>query len=103
MNLLYGEWPKNYDEVVLVLDQNNEISTSTLYEIGLLPAAEYEEIMEQLNNGETVENQEHSWSYEEICSKEFYLIPECDYYQEQENGTFQNISDDRAGIGRIDR
>ncbi len=100
-DLLYGEWPKNYDEVVLVLDQNNEISTSTLYEIGLLPAAEYEEIMEQLNNGETVENQEHSWSYEEICSKEFYLIPECDYYQEQENGTFQNISDDGQALEEL--
>ena len=34
--LLYGEWANSYDEVVLVLDKNNEISSTALYELGIL-------------------------------------------------------------------
>ncbi len=100
-DLLYGQWPVSYDEVVVVVDENNEISTSALYELGLLPAAEYEQMMEQISAGESVETEEYSWSYEEICSREFYLIPECDYYQKQDDGTFRNISDDEQAMEEL--
>lgn len=100
-DLVYGEWPENYNEIVLVLDQQNEISTSTLYEIGLLPAKEYKDMMEKFNKGETVDNKEHSWSYEDICAQEFYIVPACDYYQETENGIFQDISDDEEAVENL--
>src|SRR5690606_37805901 len=41
--ILYGSWPKEYNELVLVLDKNNEISLSALSELGILPASEYKE------------------------------------------------------------
>ncbi|MDQ9736206.1 hypothetical protein RF031_13905, partial [Acinetobacter baumannii] len=30
-DLLYGDWPQNYDEVMLIVDQNNEVSDLVLY------------------------------------------------------------------------
>ena len=97
-DLVYGTWPESYNEVVLVLDQKNEIATPTLYELGILPSAEYKKMMDQINRGEEVENEQHKWSYEELCTKKFYLIPECDYYEKQENGIFKDLSTDSNKI-----
>ncbi len=97
--LLYGEWPVAYDEVVLVLNKNNEIAATTIYELGILPSSEYKELMEQLEDGEKLETQLQQWSYEDICDKQFYLIPACDMYVENENGTFDCIADDEEALG----
>ena len=97
--LLYGEWPVSYDEVVLVLNKNNEIAATTIYELGILPSSEYKELMEQLEDGEKLETQLQQWSYEDICDKQFYLIPACDMYVENENGTFDCIADDEEALG----
>ena len=40
---VYGRWPKEYNEVVLILDKNNEIPATVLYELGYLPSKEYKE------------------------------------------------------------
>lgn len=100
-DLMYGEWPQSYDEIVLVLNQYNEISTATLYELGLLPAEEYKKMMEKINRGEKVDNEQHTWSYEEICEKVFYMVPACDYYQEKENGTFAKIEEDDEALENL--
>ncbi|MDE6280510.1 MAG: hypothetical protein K2M15_01745, partial [Oscillospiraceae bacterium] len=36
--LLYGDWPRNRDEVILFVDVNNEISDLMLYALGLMSA-----------------------------------------------------------------
>jgi len=95
-DVLYGAWPQNYDEVVLVLDENNAISTGVLYQLGLITADEYEEIAEKIANGEEVE--ELNFDYETVCGHTFYLVPACDHYIENEDGTFtyigNNVSED---------
>ena len=100
-DVLYGSWPQSYDEVVLVLDQNNEIAASTLYELGLLPSQEYKDLMAKIENGEEVDLPEHSWSYEDICFLTFRLVPACDYYVENEDGTFDNAADDKQKLQEL--
>ncbi|MBQ7432622.1 MAG: ABC transporter ATP-binding protein/permease [Lachnospiraceae bacterium] len=97
-DVLYGTWPNAYDEVVLVLDQNNEISANTLYELGILPTAEYKELMKKINDGEEITLETQNWSYEDVCAKELYMIPACDYYMDNGNGTFTDISEDTAEL-----
>ncbi|MBQ2420840.1 MAG: ABC transporter ATP-binding protein, partial [Clostridia bacterium] len=41
---IYGEWPKNYNEVVLIVDKNNEISDLCLYALGLKTSDELTEV-----------------------------------------------------------
>lgn len=90
-DVLYGKWPENYDEVILVLDKNNGISAGTLYQLGLITAEQYETAVEKIDNGE--EADEISFDYADICSHTFYLVPACDHYIENENGSFTFIDD----------
>lgn len=93
-DLLYGSWPQAYDEVVLVLDKHNEISASSLYELGLLPSAEYKELVEEIDDGKEITLDSQRWSYEDICEKDFYMIAACDSYVENESGNFDYIAED---------
>ena len=93
-DVVYGKWPNEYDEIVLVLDKNNEISLTVLYQLGILPASEYKDVMNKINNGETVSFENQKWSYEDICSKEFYLIPDSATYIKNRNGLYSSIKDD---------
>ena len=90
-DLLAGAWPTSYDEVVLVLDENGEVDLTTLYELGLLPSADYEELMAALDAGEEVELDETSLSYDEVVGHTLYLIAACDSYVENEDGTFSLV------------
>ena len=98
-DVLYGNWPENYDEVVLVLDENNSLSAGTLYQLGLITADEYLKITEQIANGEEAEK--YSWDYEEICGHTFYLVPAADRYTENENGTFTYLEDDTLNYEQL--
>jgi putative ABC transport system permease protein len=93
-DLLFGSWPQSYDEVVLVLDENNELPTTALYALGMIPSAEYDEIMEAIDGGEEYQVKSYSYDYGEILSQTFYLVPAGNYYTENENGTFDYIGDD---------
>lgn len=99
--VVYGAWPEAYDEVILVLDEYNEIAATTLYQLGLLPTAEYRELMEKITAGEEIALDTQRWTYEEICSKEFYLIPACDTYLENEDGTFTCVAGDLVEMEKL--
>ncbi len=99
--VIHGTWPQEYNEVILVLNERNEIPTSTLYQLGLLPSADYEELMKKIDAGEKVEIETETFSFEDICSKEYSLIPQCDLYVERDNGTFEFIGDDLADVEEI--
>jgi len=92
--LLSGDWPKNHQQIVLVLTQNNEIPAAMLYQLGILPAAEYREVLAQLEAGEKVELENRSWSYEEIRKQKFILLPEAFRYVKGEDGLFRAINTD---------
>ena len=90
-DLIYGEWPDAYDEVVLVLDSDNSITAETLYQLGLMTGAEYVEATETYNDGGSVDPM--TYSYEEICQHEFYLVTYCDRYQKNDYGTYTYVED----------
>lgn len=99
--VLEGQWPEEYDEVVLAVNQNNEIDTATLYELGLLPAAQYEEILEKVDRGETIELDSEQLSYEDIMNQVFYLLPLSDYYIENDNGYYESYADDELTVKNL--
>ena len=90
-DLLYGAWPEEYNQVVLVLDENNSLSTASLYQLGLISAQQYLEIQEQIADGAEVTPL--SWDYETICGHTFSLVPASDRYSEKEDGTFAYTAD----------
>lgn len=98
-DLVYGSWPENYDEIVLVLDENNELDDMTLYALGLEPKEEVDKIMEAAVNGKELENNNKTWSYEDICSIDFRTILNSECYRYDENsGLYTDLRDTDAGL-----
>lgn len=90
-DVLYGTWPEEYNEIILVLNENNGISAGTLYQLGLITEEQYEAAVEKIEDDQDAD--EISFAYEDICGHTFYLVPACDHYIENENGTFTHIDD----------
>jgi len=93
-DLLAGSWPTKYNEVVLIVGKNNEISDYTLYSLGLKDQKEIEDKMKAIQKGETVEKSEETvYTYEELLNLSYKLILNSDYY-EKENGVWMDKSED---------
>ena len=93
-DLLAGNWPTAYNEVVLIVGKNNEISDYTLYTLGLKDQKEIEEKMKKIAKGEKVEkSEETTYTYEELLNLSYKLILNSDYYQ-KENGVWMDKSED---------
>ena len=90
-DVLYGSWPKSYDEVVLVLNESNKLSADVLYQLGFLTKEEYEQNTEKAEDGEKAS--ELSFDYSEVNGREFFLITASDRYTKNENGTFSLLDD----------
>ena len=98
-DVLYGRWPENWNETVLIVDENNEISDLVLYALGLKSNSDIAGNMENFVNQETVNSVLESWSYEEICSKKFrYIYPADEYRWDEEEESYIRVSDDELGL-----
>ena len=83
-DVLAGTWPQAYNEVVLIVNENNEISDYTLYTLGLKDQKELEEDWKAIENGEQIEEHEQtSYTYDELLNLSFKLILNSDYYQKE--------------------
>ncbi len=93
-DVLAGSWPQNYDEVVIMLDENGMISDFTLYTLGLKDQSELEDMMDKMFKGEEVEKSaQSSYKYEDLLDLSFKLVLNTDYY-EKENSLWVNKQDD---------
>ena len=94
-DLVKGNWPKQYNEVVLVLKEDGRIDDYTLYSLGLKDQSKLKDKWKAVENGEKLdENQEStSYSYDDLLNLQFKLLLNSDYYQKQ-NGLWVNKEDD---------
>ena len=94
-DLIYGSWPASYDQVVLVVDENNELDDMTLYALG--PISQ-DEMMDIADGGDDTARKTQ-WSYEEICNSDFRLILPSSCYSYDENaGLYTDLRDTDAGL-----
>ncbi len=97
--VVYGSWPTEYNEIVLVLDANNEIDDMTLYALGLTSEEDINAIMDAAVNKTELSNQTKSWTYEEICDMEFRTILPGDCYTlDESTGLYTDMRDTDAGL-----
>ena len=101
-DVLAGRWPTNYNEVVLIVDENNEISDYTLYSLGIKDISELSEAMDKIKNGEELETSDEtdSYSYEDILNYKFKILLNTDYYKKVGNA-WQDMSDDTEYMKQI--
>ena len=93
-DVLAGKWPTKYNEVVLIVDENNEISDYTLYSLGIKDIKELNESMEKIKNKEKVEaGESESYSYDDLLNYKFKILLNTDYYKKSGNA-WQDMSND---------
>ena len=93
--LIEGTWPKEATDLVLFTDYNNEVITSKLYEIGLLPSKDYKEILNKLDNNEKIDLKDLDIEPKNIIGHEYKILTPSDYYQ-KDGDKFIDISNDEA-------
>ncbi len=84
-DVIYGSWPTEYNEVVLVVDENNELDDMTLYALGLKTKEEINEVTKAAFSKEEIKVESQKWSYEEICDMKFRTVLGSDCYKFDEN------------------
>lgn len=98
-DVIAGRMPEKYNEIVLAIDKNNQISDYTLYSLGLKDVKELEEMMKKAQNGEKIEpTEEVTYSYDDILNLKFKLLCNTDYFEKSENGTWVNKTDDELFV-----
>ena len=98
-DVIYGSWPQSYDEVVLIVDKNNEVSDLVLYSLGLRTEEQMAEGFEASMSGETLNAEVESWSYEELCGLPFKLIARPEYYvYDDATGQYTDLTGSTAGM-----
>ncbi len=101
-DVVAGRWPEAYNEVVLLVNENNEVSEVYLYALGLQDPDELTDMFKKTMNGETVESQQHSWSYDDILGLRFKLVLPTDYYEyDEQTETWQDIREDEARLKQL--
>ena len=95
-DLIYGSWPASYDQVVLVVDENNELDDMTLYALGLIPEEEMQAIADGRDTGAVRQDR---WTYEEICAQDYRVIlPSSCYSYDAGTGLYNDLRQTDAGL-----
>jgi len=93
--VLKGDLPTKWNEVVLIVDENNRITDYTLYTLGILDISVLQQAMQDKMAGLEVDidTTTHTYSLDEFMGMTFKLLPTTAYYQ-QENGIWVDKSAD---------
>lgn len=94
-DVIAGRMPEKYNEIVLAVDKNNQISDYALYSLGLKDSTELEEMMKKAQAGEKIEpTAEVSYSYDDILGLKFKLLCNTDYFEKSADGTWSDKTED---------
>ncbi len=94
--VLAGRLPESYSEVVLIVNEHNELSDITLYALGLRDQSELNGMMASVMAGESfdLDTGDMSFSYDELLDMSFRLLTPSDFYGENDEGGYDNMSKD---------
>ena len=92
-DLLKGKWPSKYNEVVLIVNEDNEVSDYALYTLGLKEQKNLKGSMEKLQKGKEIKIEDNTtYSYDDILNLKYKIILNSDYYKKN-NGIWEDMSD----------
>ena len=98
-DVIYGRWPAAFDEIVLVVDENNELEDITLYALGLQSKEEIDEQFATMEQGQQIDTTPESWTYEEICDMTFRVALNSDCYTfDSQSGVYTDLRETDAGL-----
>ena len=91
-DVLAGKLPEEYNEVVLIIDDENRISDYTLYALGLKDLDDVTQMFKDLMSGNEVKKGEiEEYEYDDFLNLKYKLLLNTDYYA-KENGIWVDKS-----------
>ena len=98
-DVVYGAWPNSYDQIVLVVDENNELDDMTLYALGLKSKEEIDALANAAFNKTSLEVKEQSWTFEELCNMDFRVVFGANCYTlDETTGLYIDLRESQAGL-----
>ena len=83
--LLAGSWAKEDNELMLIVNQDNEISDYVLYTLGIKDQEELKMIMQNVMQGKEVESKGTSYTYDDLLNLQYKLVLPTDLYTKEGN------------------
>ena len=94
-DVVAGKWADSYDEVVLIINENNEISDYSLYSLGIKDQAEITEKMHKVMAGESLDELEDDvYSYDDFLGLKYKILLNTDFYVKQGSSWISKKSDE---------
>ena len=90
-DVIKGDWPKNYDEVVLVVGKNNSLSKMTLYMLGVLDTEELQSV--DLTNYKPDEDEKQTYTFDELMGMKLTILNTPDIYVKDTNKAPYTVND----------
>jgi putative ABC transport system permease protein len=98
-DLVYGSWPNDFDELVIVVDEKNEIQDLSLYALGLIPEEYVSKVFDAVRTGEKLDESKQTWSFEDVCGRDYRVIlPFNCWSYDPATGTYTDLRSTDAGI-----
>ena len=95
-DVLSGVWPEKYNEAMLIVNENNEISDYSLYSLGIKDQNDITEKMHKIMSGEKLEKiQDETYSYEDFLGLKYKVLLNTDYYEKQGNSWISKRNDEK--------
>ena len=96
-DIVDGRWPEKYNELVLTVDKNNNISDYTLYSLGILSQDELKKQFANMTSGKEVNFEHTSYKTKDLVGLKYKLLVNTDLYQKK-NGIWLDMSNDKEWI-----
>ncbi len=95
--VLAGDWPKEYNELLLVIDGDDRMNDYIVYTLGLRDPQELKDMISDVMNHKEVkvDHEPLEWSYDDFIGMEFSLVNACDTYRHNSSyDVWEDMSDD---------
>lgn len=102
--LLAGRYPEKYDELMVVLSNEGEISDLLTYSLGFHDTNELNKIVSKIMSGENVEikNEPLELSYDDILNVDLRLVAATDTYKfNSKYDVYEDMSSDEAYMKKV--
>ncbi len=103
-SVLAGSWPKNYNEMVIVLSNKNTISDLLVYSLGLRDSSELNNMIKDIMAGKEVniKNDPMEFTYEDLMNVKLKLINPSDMYKyNSKYKVYEDLSEDSDYVKKI--
>lgn len=99
-DLVKGRWPKEANEMIIVLGKNNEITDYSLYSLGLLDQENLKKQFSNMTTGKEVEFEKKKFKLDDLLGLKYKIVLKSEFY-EKINGVWVDNSSNEAKMKNI--